>query len=192
MTAAQEQSSRPLSIVMVQRAVAGGVGPHWPDWFLRKPQISTDRSGAVLMAGGSQNFWRWRCRVAANLAKLISPDGLCRLLPPSTGPRPSIAQVMALADAFQKAFKSPLPIVVVLKPSKIDGAPVNVPAGTNPTGAVIVGKIYLFTDNLLSIDEAGFTIFHELFHFGLYKVLPASALVGCRACTSAARVIGLR
>jgi hypothetical protein len=53
------------------------------------------------------------------------------------------------------------------------GVNVDVPAGVKPSGALIDGQIYLFTDNLESTGTAYTTIFHELFHLGLSKVIPA-------------------
>ncbi|MDO8773813.1 MAG: hypothetical protein Q7K57_34890, partial [Burkholderiaceae bacterium] len=65
------------------------------------------------------------------------------------------------------AAKTSLPISVVKNPSEIDGIPVNVAPGSVPTGGVVGGRIYLFTDNLRTRGEVSVTIFHELFHYHL-------------------------
>ncbi|MDO8772164.1 MAG: hypothetical protein Q7K57_26375 [Burkholderiaceae bacterium] len=90
----------------------------------------------------------------------------------NNGPKPTPAQVQALVDAFQQAAKTTLPILVVANPSEIDGIPVNVAPGRIPTGGVIGGRIYLFTDNLRARGEVLVTIFHELFQSGLHNVVP--------------------
>ena len=76
-----------------------------------------------------------------------------------------------MVDAFQKTAKTTLPISVVANPSEIDGILVNVAPGSKPTGGVVRGRIYLFTDNLRSRGEALVTIIHELFHYGLQNVV---------------------
>jgi hypothetical protein len=53
------------------------------------------------------------------------------------------------------------------------GVNVDVPAGVKPSGALVDGQSYLFTDNLKSIGDVSTTIFHELFHLGLREVIPA-------------------
>ncbi len=78
-----------------------------------------------------------------------------------------------MVDSFQKAAKTSLPISVVNSPSEIDGIPVNVAPGSVPTWGVVGGRIYLFTDNLLTRGEVSVTIFHELFRYGLQNVVPA-------------------
>jgi hypothetical protein len=81
-------------------------------------------------------------------ADVVFSQGL--LTPPALDnePKPTPAQVQALVDAFQKASRALLPISVVKNPSEIDGIPVNVAPGSKPTGDVVGGRIYLFTDNL--------------------------------------------
>ena len=58
-------------------------------------------------------------------------------------------------------------------PSEIDGIPVNVAPGSNPTGGVVRRRIYLFTNKLRSSGEALVAIFRKLFHYGLQNVVPA-------------------
>ncbi len=71
----------------------------------------------------------------------------------------------ALADLAQA------PTVLILdSPSALPGA--GIPADLTPAGGVVGGKIYLFRDNITSEAEALRTIFHELFHFGLNRILP--------------------
>ena len=51
------------------------------------------------------------------------------------------------------------------------------PAGITPKGGVVNGRVYLFRDNIESPLDAIKTIWHELFHHGLRKVLPHEAYV---------------
>lgn len=95
------------------------------------------------------------------------------------GPKPTPAQVQDLVDALQKASRALLPISVVKNPSEIDGIPVDVAPGSNPTGGVVGGRIYLFTDNLRSRGEVLVTIFHELFHLGLVMSWPGCVFGWC-------------
>lgn len=89
----------------------------------------------------------------------------------SLGPKPTPEQVQRLVDKIQKIAKNVIPVTVIGSPSQIPG--VYVPAGSKPTGALIRGQIYLFTDNIKSIGDAYVTLFHEVFHLGLQNVIPA-------------------
>lgn len=93
------------------------------------------------------------------------------LTPASLGPKPTFEQVQGLVDQIQKVAKNVIPISVVANPSQIAG--LRVPVGTKPSGALIDGRVYLFADNLRSTGDAYVTLFHELFHLGLQKVIPA-------------------
>lgn len=75
-----------------------------------------------------------------------------------------------MVNTVQKAAKNILPVTVIGNPSQVPG--VQVPAGAKPLGALIGGRIYLFSDNLWSTGDAFVTLFHELFHLKLQKVLP--------------------
>lgn len=90
---------------------------------------------------------------------------------PSNAPQPSFEAVQRFVDKFQKAAKEVLPITVVRHPGKVPG--IKAPVGTKPTGAVVDGHIYLFADNMMSPGDVMVTVFHELFHLGLQKVIPA-------------------
>lgn len=90
---------------------------------------------------------------------------------PSNAPQPSFEAVQRFVDKFQKVAKEVLPITVVRHPGKVPG--IKAPVGTKPTGAVVDGHIYLFADNMMSPGDVMVTVFHELFHLGLQKVIPA-------------------
>lgn len=95
-------------------------------------------------------------------------------LPPTTnkGPQPTLAQIQNLVEKLFGYAKSTLPITVVKNPAEVNGIPIDtLPAGATPMGAVFGGRIYLFADNIPSIGQAKLTLFHELFHYGLQKVL---------------------
>lgn len=71
----------------------------------------------------------------------------------------------ALADMAQA------PAVTILdSPRDIPG--MKMPANVTPAGGVVGGRIYLFRDNITSEAQALRTVFHELFHFGLDRILP--------------------
>ncbi|MFG5779851.1 PLxRFG domain-containing protein [Comamonas sp. J-3] len=91
--------------------------------------------------------------------------------PPTAGPKPGAQRIQRLVDQVQQLSKSELPIAVVGSPSDVPG--IEAPIGTNPSGALADGRIYLFADNIRSIGEAYVTLFHEVFHLGLQKVIPA-------------------
>jgi hypothetical protein len=90
---------------------------------------------------------------------------------PSTGPKPTIQAIQQLVAKVQAVSKNILPVTVVGNPSQVPG--LEVPTGTQPTGVLTGGKVYLFADNITSIGDAYATLFHELFHLGLQKVIPA-------------------
>lgn len=78
-------------------------------------------------------------------------------------------------EEVQQVVEEALPpgaptVEVVGGPGDVAGLPV--PPGVNPTGVFHKGKVYLFADNLASRVEVLRTIFHELFHQGLSKILP--------------------
>ncbi|OQW85704.1 MAG: hypothetical protein BWK72_20945 [Rhodoferax ferrireducens] len=73
-------------------------------------------------------------------------------------------------DKVLQVAKNIVPVSVIGNPSQIAG--IRVPAGSKPKGALIDGRIYLFADNIQSIGDAYVTLFHELFHLGLQKVIP--------------------
>lgn len=52
-----------------------------------------------------------------------------------------------------------------------------VPAGTTPSGGVVGGKMYLFRDGIANVSIATRTVFHELFHSGLDKVMPKAKYI---------------
>jgi len=89
------------------------------------------------------------------------------------GTKPTQAQVQAMVDAFQKASHTRLPILVVKKPLEIDGIPIHVASGSEPTGGAVGGRIYLFIGNLYSRGETLVTICHELFRYFLEIVVLA-------------------
>lgn len=93
------------------------------------------------------------------------------LSPAGNGKKPSRETVQAIVNSFQRAAKETLPITVVNQPSEVNG--LVAPSGTKPSGAVFDGRIYLFADNLVSPGDVHVTIFHELFHLGLQRVIPA-------------------
>lgn len=85
--------------------------------------------------------------------------------PKSLGPKPTADQIQRLVDKVLQVAKNIVPVSIIGNPSQIHG--VNVPVGAKPTGAVIGGRIYLFSDNIGSMGEAYVTLFHELFHLRL-------------------------
>lgn len=89
----------------------------------------------------------------------------------SPAPKKLTQQVLerAVQQALAHAPNAPS-VTVVDSPASIPGA--SVPAGLAPSGGVVGGRIYLFRDNLGSVPEALRTVFHELFHYGLSRVLP--------------------
>lgn len=91
--------------------------------------------------------------------------------PQSTGPKPTLEQIQGFVEKILQVAKNVIPVSVIASPHEIAG--VKVPVGTKPTGAVVDGRIYLFSDNLKSIGEAYVTLFHEVFHLGLQRVIPA-------------------
>jgi len=93
------------------------------------------------------------------------------LSPASFGPKPTLDQIQRLVDKVLQVAKNIVPVSVIGNPSQISG--IQVPTGTKPKGALIDGRIYLFADNIKSIGDAYVTLFHELFHLGLQKVIPA-------------------
>lgn len=93
------------------------------------------------------------------------------LSPNASGPKPTPEQVQRLVDKVQQVAKQAIPVTVAGSPSDVVG--VEVPIGAKPSGALIDGRIYLFSDNLGSIGDAYVTLFHEIFHLGLQRVLPA-------------------
>lgn len=78
-----------------------------------------------------------------------------------------------VAHGFQNISKLPLPITLDNSPSDVNGLPIHIPIGSKPMGGVFDGKIYIFTDNLPSNGNTVLTVFHEIFHYGLQKVVPA-------------------
>ena len=93
------------------------------------------------------------------------------LAPASPGPKPTPDQIQRLVDKVQKVALDVLPVTVIGNPSQVPG--LQVPAGAKPTGVLTGGRIYLFSDNIRSMGDAYATLFHELFHLGLQKVIPA-------------------
>lgn len=93
------------------------------------------------------------------------------LAPASPGPKPTPDQIQRLVDKVQKVALDVLPVTVIGNPSQVPG--LQVPAGAKPTGVLTGGRIYLFSDNIRTAGEAYATLFHELFHLGLQKVIPA-------------------
>lgn len=91
--------------------------------------------------------------------------------PKSSGPKPTLEQIQGFVEKILQVAKNVIPVSVIASPHEIAG--VKVPVGTKPTGAVIDGRIYLFADNIGSVGSAYVTLFHEVFHLGLQKVIPA-------------------
>ncbi|MDM7943906.1 MAG: hypothetical protein QUV35_14875 [Hydrogenophaga sp.] len=117
-------------------------------------------------------------KTGTNLAQTGAPEGneadvvfSQGLLAPASGPKPTPDQIQRLVDKLQKVSKESLPVHVRASPSQLPG--LREPVGTSPSGALFGGKIYLFTDNIGSFGEAYATLFHEIFHLGLQKVVPA-------------------
>lgn len=106
---------------------------------------------------------------AANTADVVFSQGL--LAPASLGPKPTADQIQRMVDKVQQVAKNALPVTVTASPSDVPG--LKVPAGAKPTGVLTGGRVYLFADNIRSTGEAYATLFHELFHLGLQKVIPA-------------------
>lgn len=104
-----------------------------------------------------------------NDTNVVFSQGL--LSQPSQGPKPTFKEIQRLVDRVQNVAKNVIPITVIGNPGQIAG--VKVPVGAKPTGAVINGQIYLFADNIKSTGDAFTTLFHEIFHLGLQKVIPA-------------------
>lgn len=96
-------------------------------------------------------------------------QGLLSLRDP--GPNPTLEQVQAVVDGFQKVAKSPLPITLVNSPADVNCLPVHIPIGAKPMGGVFAGRNYLFADTFTSSGEATVTVYHVLFHNGLQKVI---------------------
>ena len=86
------------------------------------------------------------------------------------GAKPTLASVQKLVDSLIPVLKSGLDITVSKNPVEA-GVAASLPSGFNPPGAVIDGRLYLFSDNIVSDFDAKVTLFHELFHMGLQKVL---------------------
>ena len=103
----------------------------------------------------------------------VFSQGLFTPVSMTKGLKPSLAQLNFLVSNIQKIAKTALPISIVKNPGEINGIPVNVTPGENPPGGVIGGRIYLFSDNIRTVGEAEVTLFHELFHVGIQKVIPA-------------------
>ncbi len=74
-------------------------------------------------------------------------------------------------DKIQQVAKNVIPVTVVASPSNVTG--LKVPVGTKPSGPLVDGRIYLFADNLRSVGDVSVPLFHELFHLGLRRVIPA-------------------
>lgn len=74
-------------------------------------------------------------------------------------------------DKVQAVAKNVIPVTVVGNPGQVPG--LQIPVGTKPTGALVDGQVYLFSDNIVSVGDAYVTLFHELFHLGLHSVIPA-------------------
>lgn len=85
---------------------------------------------------------------------------------PTSGPKPTPDQVQRLVDKLQEVAKERLPVHVRASPGQLPG--LREPVGTSPNGA------YIFTDNIKSFGNAYATLFHEIFHLGLQKVVPAA------------------
>lgn len=91
-----------------------------------------------------------------------------RQMTKSFGNKPTLAAIEKAVKAIQNSSRYALPITVVNKPSDIGVVP---PGGGNPPGVFSGGRIYLFADNITSMADVYFTIFHELFHLGLSKTV---------------------
>lgn len=102
-------------------------------------------------------------------AEPVFSQGL--LAPTAMGPKPTVQAVQALVGKVQAVSKDVLPVSVVGNPGEVPG--LQVPAGTQPTGVLTGGRIYLFADNFGTLGEAYATLFHEIFHLGLQRVIPA-------------------
>ena len=89
----------------------------------------------------------------------------------SLGPKPTLDQIQRLVDKIQQVAKNIIPVSVVASPSHVPG--LKVPPRVKPTGALMGGRIYLFSDNITSVGDAYATLFHEIFHLGLQHVIPA-------------------
>jgi hypothetical protein len=106
---------------------------------------------------------------AANDANVVFSQGL--MPPVSLGPKPTFDQIHRLVDKFQQVAKNVIPITVVRHPGEVPS--IQPPIGTKPSGALVDGRIYLFSDNLRFVVDAKVTLFHEVFHLGLQKVIPS-------------------
>lgn len=85
------------------------------------------------------------------------------------GGKPSVAALEKFVKGLQNFSRFALPIDIVPTPEAAGIKPP--PGGEKAVGALHNGRIYLFSDNLSSMTEARVTLFHELFHYGLSKVL---------------------
>ena len=116
---------------------------------------------------------------STNLAQTGAPEGNTSdvlfsqnlVAPKSSGPKPTLEQIQGFVEKILQVAKNVIPVSVIASPHEIAG--VKVPVGTKPTGAVVDGRIYLFADNIGSVGSAYVTLFHEVFHLGLQKVIPA-------------------
>lgn len=95
------------------------------------------------------------------------------LLSQKLGPKPTLEQIERFIQRVQDVAKNVIPVTVVGNPAEINV--LDVPAGSSPSGALIDGRIYLFSDSIKSVGDAYSTLFHEIFHLGLQRVIPAEA-----------------
>jgi len=112
-----------------------------------------------------------RATKAASSNEVDAPKFSQGLLAPKGGPKPTLQQIQALVEKVQQVAKNALPVTVTASPSDVPG--LEVPAGSKPTGVMTGGRIILFADNIRSTGDAYATLFHEFFHLGLQKVIPA-------------------
>lgn len=78
--------------------------------------------------------------------------------------------LQGVVDRALSRTKTPPKVVILSDASEMPGGPP--PAGVNPSGALRRGVIYLFRNMIGSEVEASRTLFHELFHYGLNRLLP--------------------
>jgi hypothetical protein len=86
-----------------------------------------------------------------------------------SGPKPTPDQIQRLVDKLQEVAKESLPFHVRASPSQLPG--LWEPVGTSPSDTLFGGKISLFTDNIRSFGDAYATLFHEILHLGLQRVI---------------------
>jgi len=88
------------------------------------------------------------------------------------GTKPTVQALERMIATIQRFSKFALPIRIVPNPAAIG---LEFPGDGNPTGVFVGGKVYLFSDSIGSLGEAQVTLFHELFHYGLSKMLGTEA-----------------